>query len=185
MYIYLSLNLHISSISSVHLSLSPLSIYPSLLLSLQFINQELGFKEDHFLILTKLVVYFLLNLVGISAGLYGYLVKPFERTRLLVAVGSAVYLVATGIWTLILQYCMVATLYRGRDKQGKIIWIRSSIKYPQGIYRLESLKPGTNKPIGKAMEISVGEWIDLDGTVLADRLIESLKEKLVPNFKLE
>lgn len=147
-------------------------------------NEDLNFKEDNSLILTKLLVYFLLNAVGVSTGLYGYLVKSFEKTRLIVAIGSTFYLLATGIWTLILQYYIVGTLYRGRDQNGKSVWLRSSIKYPQGIYRIELLKTSSGQQVS-AVEIGVGEWIDLDGGIRADLLVQSLNEKLVPKFKLE
>ncbi len=150
-------------------------------------NEECNFKEDNTLILTKLVIYFLLNAVGVATALYGYLVKPFERTRFLVAVGSAVYLLFTGIWTVLLQYRVVGTLYRGRDQaaQGKAIWLRSAMKYPQAVYQIEVLKPGTAMVVGKPLEIGVGEWVDVDGTVRADLLVQCLKEKLLPKFKLE
>lgn len=149
-------------------------------------NEDCNFKEDHTLILTKLVVYFLLNAVGVATGLYGYLVKPFERTRLLVAVGSSFYLICTGIWTLLLQYRIVGTLYRGKNTDnGKSVWLRSAIKYPEAIYRIEVLKTGTGQVIGKPLEIGVGEWIDVDGGVRNDLLVKSLKEKLLPKLKLE
>lgn len=150
-------------------------------------NEELAFKEDNFLIISKLLVYTLLNVIGIATGLYGYLVKPFEKTRLLVFIGSAIYLISTGIWNLILQYVIISTLYRGKDSssKGKSVWLRSSIKYPQGIYCIEILKPGNGKVIGKALEIGVGEWIDVDGNLRNDLIYESLKTKLVPKFKFE
>jgi hypothetical protein len=148
-------------------------------------NEQVGFKEDNFLILLKLTIYFFLNLIGISTGLYGYYVKPFASTRFLVFLGSAFYLLATGVWTLILQYHIVQTIYRGRDQNGKSVWIRSSIKYPQAIYKLEFLKVGTKILIGSAIEIDVGQWIDVDGNVLEEKIFNDLKLKLVPKLKLE
>lgn len=148
-------------------------------------NETAGFKEDNFFILLKLAVYFFLNFIGVSTGLYGYLVKPFSSTRLLVFIGSSFYLLATGLWTLILQYRIVQTLYRGSDKNGKTVWIRSTIKYPQGIYKLELLKVGSKNQIGSAVEIDVGQWIDIDGNVLQEKVPSDLKLKLLPKFKLE
>lgn len=148
-------------------------------------NEEAGFKEDNYLILLKLVVYFILNLVGVCTGLYGYYIKPFSSTRLLVFIGSSFYLLATGLWTLILQYHIAHTLYRGCDKNGKTVWIRSTIQYPQGIYKLELLKVGTKNSIGSGVEIDVGEWIDVDGKVLEEKVSSDLKSKLVSKFKLE
>lgn len=148
-------------------------------------NEEAGFKEDNSLILLKLAVYFFLNLVGICTGLYGYLVKPFAATRLLVFIGSTFYLVATGLWTLALQYRIVQTLYRGRDQQGKTVWLRSTMKYPQAIYKIELLQVGSKKAIGSAVEIDVGQWIDIDGNVLSHKISTDLKTKLVPKFKLD
>lgn len=148
-------------------------------------NEEAGFKEDNFLILLKLFVYFILNLVGVSTGLYGYYIKPFSSTRLLVFIGSSFYLLATGLWTLILQYYIAHTVYRGRDKNGKTVWIRSTIEYPRGIYKLELLKVGSKNSIGSAVEIDVGQWIDVDGLVLREKISADLKSKLVAKFKLE
>ena len=148
-------------------------------------NEEAGFKEDNFLILLKLAVYFFLNLVGVCTGLYGYLVKPFAATRLLVFIGSVFYLLATGLWTLTLQCRIVQTLYRGQDQQGKTVWLRSTIKYPQAIYSIELLQAGTKNPIGKPVEIDVGQWIDVDGNVLCDKISTDLKAKLMPKFKLD
>lgn len=133
----------------------------------------------------KLTVYFFLNLIGVSTGLYGYYVKPFSSTRLLVFIGSSIYLLANGIWSLLLQYHIAQTVYRGRDENGKSIWIRSTIKYPQGIYQLELLKVGTKISFGSPFEVDVGQWIDVDGNVLEEKLQDDLKLKLVPKFKHE
>ena len=147
-------------------------------------NEEAKFKEDHFLIHLKLIVYFFLNLVGGATALYSYLVKPFERTRLLVAVGSAVYLIGAGIWNLVLQYRIAQTLYRGKDAAtNKPVWIRSAIKYPQAIYSLSLLSVTDGKVVGSPIEIGVGQWIDVDGNVLYDLIVKDLQSKLLPKLK--
>ena len=149
-------------------------------------NEEAKFKEDHFIIYSKLLVYFLLNLVGVSTALYSYLVKPFERTRLLVAVGSGIYLVCAGIWNLILQYRITATLYRGRDtakEAKKQVWIRSGMKYPQAIYSLCFVSPVDGKVVGEAVEFGVGDWVNLEGFVLYDVIVKDLQSKLLPLLK--
>lgn len=148
-------------------------------------NEEAGFKEDNYLIILKLVVYFLLNLVGVGTALYSYYIKPFSSTRLPVLIGSSFYLLATGLWTLLLQYRIVQTIYRGGDGQGKSIWLRSSMKYPDALYTIEILKPGSRISIGSPLEIDVGQWIDVDGNVLIEKISNDLKLKLVPKFKLE
>lgn len=147
-------------------------------------NEELNFKEDNSVIQLKLLVNFFLNFFGIFTGLYGYLVKPFSEARLVVATGSVGYLVGTGIWTLYAQYRLISTLYRGRDSQGKVIWLRSGILYPQGIYFIEILKPNTSIKLS-SIEIPVGQWIDEAGQVVGEALVSDLKTKLIPKFKFE
>ena len=147
-------------------------------------NEEFNCKEDNSVIQLKLFVNFFLNLIGIFTGLYGYLVKPFSETRLVVAIGSVGYLVGTGIWTLYTQYRLISTLYRGRDSQGKVIWLRSGILYPQGIYLIEILKPNTSIKLS-SIEIPVGQWIDEGGQVVGEALVSDLKTKLIPKFKFE
>lgn len=153
-------------------------------------NEEARCKEDHFVIHAKLLVYFLLNVVGVATGLYSYLVKPFERTRLLVAIGSAVYLVCAGIWNLVLQYRITATTYRGTIAGGpgagggnKRVWIRSGMKYPEAIYSLSLLSAQDGSVMGKSIEFGVGEWVDVDGNVLYESILKDLHSKLIPKLK--
>lgn len=157
-------------------------------------NEETKFKEDHFFIYTKLIANLLLNIIGGGTAFYSYHIKSFEKTKLVVAIGSAVYLIGTGIWSLILQYYLTRTLYRGNDDNvvvvveggKKSIWIRSDIKFPQGIFSLQLVNPKDGKLMGKSIEFGVGEWIDVDGVVLyEERIVKDLKDKLVPLFKQE
>lgn len=144
-------------------------------------NEELGYQESHFVILLKIGVYFVLNTLGIATGLYGYLVKPFATTRLLVGIGSCVYLLAAGIWAVVLQYCICPTVYRGRNRQtGKTLWLRSSMRHPQAVYVLEVLNPMTSaKPtVNATIEIPVGHWIDEDGKIVAETVVRELKTKV-------
>ncbi len=147
-------------------------------------NEEAGFKEDNFLIIVKLFVYFGLNVIGVATALYGYLVKPFSKTRLLVGCGSALYLLLSGLWTLLLQFRIVGTLYRGRNKDGKVIWLRSKMDYPAAIYRVQVLKPKSRQII-EEIEFSVGDWLDVDGFVVGKAVHSGLKDKLVPKMKFE
>ena len=147
-------------------------------------NEELNCKEDHSVIHLKLIINLILNVFGILTGLYSYFVKPFSSARLVVAVGSVGYLVGTGLWTLYAQYQLISTLYRGRDSQGKVIWLRSEILYPQGIYSIEILKPNTAIKVS-SIEIPVSQWIDEAGQVVGEALVADLKSKLSPKFKFE
>lgn len=145
-------------------------------------NEEAQFKEDHFIIHSKLLAYFLLNVVGIATALYSYLVKPFERTRLLVAIGSAVYLICAGIWNLVLQYRITPTTYRGCNGNKKVVWIRTLMKYPEAIYSISllSVKDGS---VNANIEFGVGEWVDVDGNVLYSSILNDLQNHLIPKIK--
>ena len=94
---------------------------------------------------------------------------------------------ATGVWTLFLQYRVAQTVYRGEAGDGKkTVWLRSSIVYPQGVYRLEIVGVGKEwRVVKQVMEVGVGEWIDLDGNVCADVMVKDLSTKLVPKFKFD
>jgi hypothetical protein len=151
-------------------------------------NEELKYREDNSLIILKIVVYFGLNLLcGVTAA-YGYYVKPFEKTKVLVGTGSVIYLLLSGIWSLYLQYCATQTIYRGSKSNQKAIWLRSSTKHPQAIYRLEIVDSSTAVKAGKvvdALEVPVGDWIDVEGNVCVQKIFADLTQKLVPKFKFD
>ena len=149
-------------------------------------NEDLKFTEDRSLILLKLFVYLALNFIGIATVLYSHFVKPFARTRLLVGIGSTIYLVLTGLWTLYLQFRVVHTVYRGRKNKSskKDIWLRSSVKFPQALYRIEVIDSISLK-VTETLETEVGKWIDSEGIVCEDVLFDDLKQNLVPKFKFD
>lgn len=81
---------------------------------------------------------------------------------------------------------MINTVYRGRkDKSSKkAVWLRSSIKYPQAIYRIELVDPLSHK-VTESVETHVGDWIDSEGIVCEKELFADLNRKLVPKFKFD
>lgn len=144
-------------------------------------KEELKYKEDNFLILLKITVYFLLNAIGVCTGLYGYYMKPFEATRLVVAIGSTIYLVLMGLWTLILQYRIFPSFYRGTNKTtNKSVWIRSTMLFPQAIYQIDLFTPTNSTKMFDSLQVHVEEWIDEDGLIQAEAVVNYLKANLTP-----
>ena len=140
-------------------------------------NEELKYQEDSFLLKLKVGVYFVLNVIGACTGAYAHFVKPFASTKLLTFVGSSVYLLGLGLFTLLMQFNYIRpTIYRGSGKSGKV-WMESTLLYPQGVYSLQVKR--FNAPEKTfSLAIPVGEWITEAGEIVPEAVYSLLTREL-------
>lgn len=107
---------------------------------------------------------------------------PFQSAKLLTAIGSGLYLVILGYYTLWLAYLHVQTCFRGKVVGGKKeIWLQSKFELPNGEYRLTVLDPVTGKSTDVTEKWNVGQWIYEDGMICGDLFCSSMKDFISSN----
>lgn len=141
-------------------------------------NEELKYREDSFLLILKVAIYFLLNVIGVATGLYTYLTKPFAAARLLTGIGAAVYLLGMGLFTLLLQYHIVGTIYRGFNAKNRALWIQSKMLFPEATYLLRLSRPEAPKKPFLQFEIAAGSWLTEEGEIVGEAVYADLKREM-------
>lgn len=147
--------------------------------------EEANYKEDHFPMDLKLAFYSSLNVIGIATGLYGYLVRPWEKVRLLVGLGSTLYLLLSALWMFLSTYCLTQTTFRGTTtnnnntlssgkKNKDVVWLRSECFLPEGVYRVKRVDSLSGKEREVVGEGHVQQWVDDKGRLLAEKICREL-----------
>lgn len=132
-------------------------------------TEEAGHKEDHGPMNIKLLVYAIMNVIGLATGLYGYFVKPWAKVRLLVGVGSFIYLLISVIWLAVSSFLMTATTFRGTADKRKKLWLRSECFLPEAVYCVKQIDAVSGKEAEVLGEGHVQEWVDDRGRLLAEK----------------
>lgn len=91
---------------------------------------------------------------------------PFVDGKLLVGLGSGLYMLILGLYTLSISYLMVPTCFRGaHPSTKKTIWVKGQLELPDAKYRLTLLEPKTGKPSKCSQAWEICRWIHEDGVI--------------------
>lgn len=141
--------------------------------------QEAKFKENEALLNWKLVLNFIMTLIGGATALYA-IKTPFANSKLIVGVGSLAYLLLQGVYYIWLTYFVQRTCFRGTSPKAphKTIWIESKLALPEANYQLYLVNPVTGKQQGPTQEWNIGTLIYEDGQICGDSFVASMESFL-------
>lgn len=137
----------------------------------KYMVEEAGYIENHYQMDVKLVVAFVLNVIGSATGYYAFK-TPFEQSKFWTAVGAAVFLVIYGIWNL---YSMLSVqfVFVGKKDTGKapLVRLRSVIQLADPTYRLyASSAVGEREILSKGVD----NWVTEDGFLAARPFVSDM-----------
>jgi hypothetical protein len=156
-------------------------------------TEEAQYAVDNRATDVRLAVYALLNVIGVVTGLYGYLVKPFERTKLLVGIGSALYLVLMAAWLVVSGFGITSTVFRGtpspltgNKKREKPLWLDTECWLPDGVYRIVVRDAASGRALQPSFDAPVTQFVDAKGRLHGDKFCQHLNvflAKHVPSIQ--
>lgn len=148
----------------------------------KFMVEEAGYSEDHSQMNLKLLVYFILNVVGTATGYYSWK-TPFEKSKFWTAIGSGTFLLIYIAWN-VYHYVTVQYIFSGKKELGKcqLVRLRSSIQLKDPVYRILATADGIEKEI---IAKRVDSWITEDGFVAARPFLSDMQMagQKIGNFK--
>jgi hypothetical protein len=130
----------------------------------RFMTEEAGYTEDHTQMNMKLLVAFILNVIGGATALYAYRV-PFEKAKFYTALGSLLYLAIYGVWNFYTMFLANQFAFCGRHpSKNAMLHIKTDTSLKDAVYRVHAHfeKIGTPREI---LSGKVDRWVTIDGHV--------------------
>lgn len=128
-------------------------------------TEEAQYIPNHRVTDVRLAVYLILNIVGFATAAYGYFVKPFSASKLLVGIGSSLYLLLSSIWMAVSYLKITPTVFRGSAGKGskKALWIDTECLLPSAVYKIMVRDSSTGRALEPTFEAPVSEFVDAKG----------------------